>query len=94
MFLRLVQFTFSEEGRAAAQAMADDLIPAIKGQPGCLQAAFFGGGPDGESGVCVFWDSQESANAAAAIISPRLEKHLQGKVAAAPVRRLLPVLAS
>ena len=94
MFLRLVQFTLSEDGRSQAQSMADDLIPAIKQQAGCVHAAFFGGGPDGESGLCVFWDSQESANSAAAVISPRLEQHLQGKVAAAPVRRLLPVLAS
>lgn len=94
MYLRLVQFTLSAVGRAKAQAMADDLITAIKEQPGCKGAAFFGGGEDGQAGICVFWDSQEQADTASAVISPRLEQHLAGNVTAPPVRRLFPVLAS
>ena len=38
MYLRLVRFNLSAEGRSKAQAMADDLIPAIKQQPGCQSA--------------------------------------------------------
>jgi quinol monooxygenase YgiN len=94
MYLRLVRFTLSEEGRARAQAMADDLIPAIKQQPGCVSAAFFGGGEDGESGVCVLWDNQEHANAAAAAIRPMLDRHLAGNVSVEPDARLFTVLAS
>lgn len=94
MFLRLVRFTLSDGGRPKAEVMASDLIPAIKQQPGCLSAAFFGGGGDGDSGICVFWDTQEHANAAAAVISPRLEQHLTGNVVAPPERRLFPVIAS
>ena len=94
MYLRLVRFTLSESSRAKAQSMADDLVPAIKQQPGCLHAAFFSNADDGSSGLCVFWDSQEHANAAAAVISPRLEGHLSGNVTAPPERALYPVLAS
>ncbi len=94
MFLRFVRFTLSEEARSRAQAMADDLIPAIKHQPGCLSAVFFGGGADGDSGLCVVWDSQEHADAAAAVISPRLQTHLAGNVIAPPERRLFPVIAT
>ncbi len=94
MFLRLVQFTLSEGGRSQAQAIADDLIPVIKHQPGCLSAVFFGGGADGESGVCVVWESQAHAEAAAVVMSPRLEAHLAGNVVAPPRRGLFPVLAT
>jgi len=93
MFLRLVRFTLSESARSRAQAMADDLIPAIKQLSGCQSAVFFGGGDDGESGIAVLWDSQEHADSAAAVISPRLEQHLAGNVTAPPERRLFPVLA-
>ena len=94
MYLRLVRFTLSEGSRSGAQAMAADLIPAIKQQPGCVSAMFFGGGEDGESGICVVWDSQEHADAAAAVIGPKLEQHLAGKVSGPPERRLFPVIAS
>jgi quinol monooxygenase YgiN len=94
MYLRLVQFTLSEGSRGKAQAMADDLISAIKQQPGCAHAAFFRSAEDGASGICVFWDNQEHANAAAAVIGPKLEQHLAGNVASEPQRRLFPVLAS
>lgn len=94
MFLRLVRFTLSEGARPRAQAMADDLIATIKQQPGCLSAVFYGGGTDGESGICVLWDSQEHADAAAEVVSPKLEAHLAGNVIAAPERRLFPVIAN
>jgi hypothetical protein len=74
--------------------MADDLIPAIKKQPGCVSAVYFGGGADGESGICVLWDSQEHADAASQVISPKLYGHLIGKVAAPPDIRLMPVIAN
>jgi hypothetical protein len=74
--------------------MADDLIPAIKKQPGCVSAVYFGGGTDGESGLCVLWDSQEHADAAAQVISPKLYAHLIGKVVSPPDIRLLPVIAN
>jgi hypothetical protein len=94
MVLRLVQFTLIEGALSRAQAMADDLISAIKQQPGCLSAIFYGGGADGESGMCVLWESQEHADAAAEVISPRLEAHLAGNISAPPKRRLFPVIAN
>jgi len=93
MFLRLVRFTLAASACSQAQAMAEDLIPAIKQQPGCLSAVFYGGGADGESGVCVLWASQEHAKAAASVIGPRLEAHLAGNVVAPPERDFFPVLA-
>jgi hypothetical protein len=94
VYLRLVRFTLSEKGRSRAQIMASDLIPAIKQQAGCISATFFGGGEDGEGGLCVLWDSQEHADAAAAVISLRLQQHLAGNVSGQPDMRLFPVIAS
>jgi quinol monooxygenase YgiN len=94
MLLRLVQFTLAESARGQAQTMADDLIPAIKQQPGCLSAVFYGGGDNGESGLCVLWDDQEHADAAAQVISPRLQSYLAGRVVAPPERHLFQVIAS
>jgi hypothetical protein len=77
----------------AARALADDLIPAIKQQPGCLSAVFFGG-DDGESGLAVLWDTEEHANAAAVIIRPKLDQHLTGHISGPPDARLFTVLAN
>ena len=92
-FVRMVRFTLSSASRDKAQTMADDLVSAIKEQPGSSGASF-GGNDDGECGLCVFWESQEQADAAAAVISPRLDQHLAGNVTGAPDIHLLPILAS
>jgi quinol monooxygenase YgiN len=93
MFIRLVRFKLTDAGRAHAQTMADDMVAAIKQQPGCQGVAFFGGN-DGDSGLTVFWDTQEHANAAAGVIRPMLDKHLAGNVDAPPDARLFQVLAN
>lgn len=93
MYLRLVRFGLSEGSRSQAQVLADDLIPAVKQQPGCLSAVCFGG-DDGESGLAVLWDTQEHANAAAGLIRPKLDQHLAGHISAPPDARLFTVLAS
>ena len=93
-YIRLVRFTLSQSSLSQAPTMAQDLIPAIQQQPGCLSAVFFGGGDDGECGICVHWDSQEHADAAAAIISPQLQRHLRGNTTGQPEMRLFPVLVS
>ena len=58
------------------------------------RVTFFGGGEDGDSGLCVLWDSEEHANAAAGVIGPRLGKHLSGRTTGSDSRRLFPVLAA
>lgn len=94
MYLRLVRFTLAAGRTAEAKTMADDLIPAIKQQAGCISATFFGGGPDGESGMCVLWDSQEHADAASNVIGPRLQQYLAKNASGQAQIRLFPVIAS
>ncbi len=93
MYVRLVRFSFGPGKRAIAQALADDLVPAIREQAGCQGVTAFGDDRDGEYGLLVRWDSQEHADAAAAVISPRLQQHLAGNVQAPPDIRLFEVLA-
>ena len=93
MYLRLVRFTLSDAARSRAQAMADDLISNIKQQPGCQSAAFFSA-DDGASGLAVLWDTQEHADAASAVIRPKLDQHLSGNVSAPAEAQLFAVVAS
>jgi quinol monooxygenase YgiN len=75
MNLRLVQFSFAE--RSAAQALADEIVPAIRSQPGCERCVFFADYDAGDYGIAVLWESQQAADAAAAVISPILMKGIE-----------------
>jgi hypothetical protein len=91
-YARLVRFTCSPGDNMPVQALADDLAPLIRQQPGCEEVVVFGGS-DGEGGVFVLWDSQEHANSAANLIRPKLDEHLSGHLSAPPDARLFPVLS-
>ncbi len=94
MLLRLVRFTLDQATVSQAQSLADNLIPAIRQQPGCLSAAFFGGGSDGDCGLSVLWDNQAHADAAFALINPKFQALIAGKVIAPADIRNFPVLAN
>jgi hypothetical protein len=94
MVARLVSFNFGSGQPAPAEALAAELGPLIRSQPGCSSATVFGDDADGQYGIFVLWDTQEQADAAAAIVSPRLEHHLAGNVKAPPSRRLFKVIGA
>ena len=94
MFARLVRFSLDSVGEAKAQELADELGPLIAIQPGCEAVTIFGNDGDGEYGIYVLWDSQENADTAAALVRPRLNEHLAGKVKAPPDTRLFQVIWS
>lgn len=91
-YARLVRFTCHPGDQSPAQALAEDLAPLIKQQPGCEVVVVFGS-DDGEGGVFVLWDSQEHADSAASIIRPKLDEHLSGHLTAPPDARLFSVLS-
>jgi hypothetical protein len=93
MYVRLVRFALGPEKRAVAQALADDLSPLIAAQPGCKSVTVFGDDSDGQYGLFVLWDSEANANAAAAVVRPKLDQHLSGHVQAPPDARLFEVLS-
>ena len=88
MYVRLVRFTLGLEMRSKAESIASDLIPAIRVLKGCKHATFFGDESDGEYGLVVLWESKEDAEAAAAVIGPRLQQSLAGNVQGPPSIRL------
>jgi len=94
MLLRLVRFTLDQRSSAQAQTLANDLISAIKQQPGCLSAVFFGGSSNGDCGMCVLWDNQAHADAAFATINRKFQSLIAGKVTAPADIRNFPVLAN
>jgi quinol monooxygenase YgiN len=91
MYVRLVRFGFGPGKQDAARKLADDLVPAIGARTGCKGVTFFGDHSDGEYGLYVLWDSKENADAAAAVIGPRLQQHLAGNVQSPADRRLFEV---
>jgi heme-degrading monooxygenase HmoA len=93
MHARLVRFSLGTGKRAVAQALADDLAPKIATMPGCNGVTVFGDDSDGQYGIFVLWDSEASANAAAAVIRPQLDQHLSGRVQGPPDARLFEVLS-
>lgn len=92
MMVRLVRFGLGEGKGEVARALAADLVPAISARPGCQSVFCFGDDDDGEYGLFVLWDTQENADAAAQVIRPRLEQHLQGNITSPPDARLFDVL--
>ena len=92
MYVRLVRFSYGPGSEAKANELADDLVPAIEDQPGCRGVVCFGDSSDGEYGLFVLWDSEKSADDARAVIGPRLSKHFEGNLQAAPDISLFEVL--
>jgi len=90
-YARLVRFTCDVDD-APARALAADLAPLIRQQPGCETVVVFGDAA-GDGGLFVLWDSQEHADSAAAVIRPKLDQHLAGHLKAPPDARLFPVLS-
>ncbi len=88
MYVRLVRFRFATDAGTRVRALAEEFGPLIASQPGCQAVTLFGDESDGECGIYVLWDSQENADAAAAIVRPQMEKHLAGNVTGPPEPRL------
>lgn len=91
MNLRLVQFSLGPDSRAGAEAIADELVPAIRERPGCQSCTFFADYETGDYGLVVLWESRDDARDAAAIIGPKLTAALAGAEGTADSRRLFDV---
>jgi quinol monooxygenase YgiN len=91
MNLRLVQFSLGPDKRAAAEAIADRVVPEIRAQSGCERCEFFADHETGDYGLVVLWASKEAADAAATVISPILTTALADAGKTAESRRLFEV---
>src|SRR5262245_60378691 len=70
MNVRLVQFSLGPGKRAAAESIADKVVPMIRRLAGCQRCEFFADYDAGDYGLAVFWESREAAAAAASVMSP------------------------
>jgi hypothetical protein len=93
MYARLVRFSLGSGTRAIAEKMAGEVVSLIKMQPGC-QGAYAFSDEAGECGIFVLWESDTAANAAAAIVRPKLDAIIGPHVQGPPDARLFEVLAS
>lgn len=92
MFVRLVRFNLGPGARDTADEFVAAVVPTIRQQPGLERVTFFGNDSDGEYGLFVLWDSVEHADAAAAVVGPRLQGALSGNAKAPPDIRLFEVI--
>ncbi len=92
MYARLVRFSFGPAKHSEAQAIADNIAPLMASQPGNEGVTVFGDDADGEYGIFVLWESEESATAAAGVVSPRLNEYLTGNIQGELSARLYKVL--
>ena len=70
MYIRLVQFSLGTGRRAAAETVADQLIPVIRKQPGCERAEFHIDDETGEYGFIVLFATKKAADDAYHVIFP------------------------
>ncbi len=91
MYARIVLFTLGSGMRSTAEAIADELIPAIKAQQGCDAAMSLIDDEAGEYGLVVLWASKEDAEVAAKLMGPRLRSALEGVATEPPTIRLMEV---
>jgi quinol monooxygenase YgiN len=94
MYARLVSFALQEGKESVAAELARDLVPDVRRQPGCQAVTCFGDSESGRYYLYVLWGSKEEADAAAAVMAPKLQKHLAGNTVAPPERNLYPVIES
>ena len=73
MYLRLVQFSLGSGKRSEAEAIADQIVPAIRARKGCQRCEFIADDAAGDYGIVVLWGSQRSAQAAYEVINPMLQ---------------------
>ena len=92
--MRLVRFTFGPGKSAEVSGIRDEIVPLVASQPGRQGVTLFGDDGEGEYGLAVLWDTEDNANAAQAVVGPKIGAYFEGNVRQPPERRLFPVIAS
>lgn len=76
MNYRLVRFNLGPDKLSSAKVIFDDLVPAIKAQPGYKEVVAFGDKSTGSYGFSIIWESEEASENAKSVIGPKLSKYL------------------
>ena len=91
MFVSLSMITIGTEMRSAAEKIADQGFSTLKTLKGFKGVTFFGDVTTGEYGSLSLWESKEDAEAAAAVMGPKVEQAVSGIAKAPPTRRFYEV---
>ena len=91
MYAQLVMLTLGPGMRSTAGKIADQFAPALKTLKGFKRVIFIGDETTGEYGSLSLWESKEDAEAAAAVMRPKLEQAVSGIAKAPPTRRFFEV---
>ena len=91
MYAQLVMLTLGPGARSTAEKMADQFGPALRVMQGFKTVTFFGDETTGEYGSLTLWETKEDAEAAAAVMRPKLEQAVSGIAKAPPTRRFFEV---
>ena len=88
MFVSLNLITIGTQMRSTAEKIADQGLSTVKTLKGFRGVTFFGDVTVGEYGSLSVWESKEDAEAAAAVMGPKVEGAVKGIATAPPTRRI------
>ncbi len=92
MYARLVIFKVGPGKRSTIEKLVDEFDPLYRAQKGFRQVFVIGDDETGEYGSFSVWESEEDAEAANAVIAPRLQQALTGLLQEPPNRWFFEVL--
>ena len=91
MYVTLLTLTLGPGMRSAGEKLADQFAPALRAMKGFKTVTYFGDDTTGEYGSFTLWETKEDAEAAAAVMRPKLEQALSGIAKATQTRRFFEV---
>ena len=92
MYARLVIFDVGQGERSTVERLVEEFDALYRDQEGFRDVFILADEQSGEYGSFSVWDSQEDADAANAVIAPRLQQALTGLLQGPPDRRVFEVL--
>ena len=92
MYARLVIFKVRPDALPTIDKLVDEFDPLYRAQKGFKDVFFIGQDTTNEYGSFSVWDTQADADAANAVIAPRLQASLTGLLQGPPTRWFLEVL--
>ncbi len=92
MYARLVIFKVGPGNRSTIEKLVDEFDPLYRAQKGFRHVFIIGDDASSEYGSFSVWESQEDAEAANAVIAPRLQQALTNLLQGPPDRWFFEVL--
>ena len=92
MYTRLVIFRVGPGKRSTIEELVDEFDPLYRAQKGFRHLFVIGDDATGEYGSFSVWETKEDAEAANAVIAPRLQQALTGLLEGPPDRWFFEVL--